>query len=139
MTVYQKAGLEDVWNLRHLAMWPDKPIDFIKLNDDSEGLHLGIYENSCLISVLSIYQKPDQPGSAVIRKVCTHPNRQNQGLASSLIQQAVQLLKEQQIETVTLDARVHAVSFYERLGFQTVGDPFLKYGKLYQKMVCSIR
>jgi hypothetical protein len=31
---------EDTWELRRQVMWPDKEIDYVKLNDDSSGLVL---------------------------------------------------------------------------------------------------
>jgi len=31
---------QETYNLRHEVMWPDKPLDFVKLDNDEEGLYL---------------------------------------------------------------------------------------------------
>ncbi|MCF0259476.1 MAG: GNAT family N-acetyltransferase [Erysipelotrichaceae bacterium] len=139
MIKFERAKLEDVWNLRHVAMWPDRPIDFIKQNSDSEGIHLGIYENDSLICVLSIDKLSEFAGAAVIRKLCTRPDRQREGLASLLMTHALEMLKEKKIKTVSLDARVYVVPFYKRFGFRPLGRGFVKYGRPFQKMICSFR
>ena len=135
MTEIHNAGLEDVWNLRHTAMWPDQPIDFVKLKDDRQGVHLGLFTDGSLVSVLSIFKDESGSHNAVIRKVCTHPDCRHQGFASSLIKEALRQMEADHVEAVFLDSRISAVPFYERLGFEKTGDVFEKYGKDYQKMV----
>ncbi len=41
MTV-NEANYEDVLRIRQLALYPDKDIDFVKLPDDEQGIHMGV-------------------------------------------------------------------------------------------------
>ncbi len=44
---------QETYKLRHQVMWPDKPIEFVKLNDDENGIHFGLLKDSNIISVVS--------------------------------------------------------------------------------------
>lgn len=43
----------ETWPLRHKVMWPNKPLDFVVLPIDEEGIHYGLFENKILVSVIS--------------------------------------------------------------------------------------
>lgn len=53
--IISEAPYEDVLGLRRQVMYPDKDIEFVKLPDDDRGLHIGVYENDDLVSVMSIF------------------------------------------------------------------------------------
>ena len=41
--------------LRHKVMWSDKPLAFVILEEDEKGKHFGLFEDSRLISVISVF------------------------------------------------------------------------------------
>ena len=45
----------ETWPLRHKVMWPSKPIEFVVLPNDDEGLHFGLFDDEILISVISLF------------------------------------------------------------------------------------
>ncbi|MBD3671080.1 MAG: GNAT family N-acetyltransferase [Gammaproteobacteria bacterium] len=51
-----------------------------------------------------------------------------QGIGTRMIQRLVDLGREQSLAQVYLDAQVHATAFYERLGFQVMGNEFMDAG-----------
>jgi len=51
-----------------------------------------------------------------------------EGYGRALIEEARRLLKERQVTAWWCNARVTALPFYERLGLERVGEPFLIEG-----------
>jgi hypothetical protein len=49
----KEISASETWPLRHKVMWPNKPLGFIVLSNDAEGIHYGLFENKILISVIS--------------------------------------------------------------------------------------
>ena len=39
----KETELEKVWELRYKVMYPERDIEYVKLEDDEKGIHLGIY------------------------------------------------------------------------------------------------
>ena len=66
----------DTWEIRHKVMWPNESIDFIKLPADKSGLHFGLWIDSQLISVISLFIKED---TAQFRKFATLVEYQGKG------------------------------------------------------------
>jgi ElaA protein len=62
--------------------------------------------------------------STRIGRVVTHPDHRGAGLAAILIRSAA----EQVGGTIRLDAQVHLRSWYEGLGFEVCGPPFVEDG-----------
>lgn len=128
----ETVALEDVLQLRHEVMWPNKPLEFVKVPKDEQALHLGITEDGSLISVLSLFDEED---SMQFRKFCTREDKQNQGYGSALLKEAIHLAKDKRYKSLWCDARAGKTDFYAKLGFVQEGGPYEKYGKPYVKMV----
>jgi len=43
------------WEIRHKVMWPDKPIEFVQLEEDNKGLHFGVFDQEKLVSIVSCF------------------------------------------------------------------------------------
>ena len=59
---------EETYNLRHEVMWSDKPQEFVILDNDDEGVHFGVWKNSEIIAVVSLFMKDNH---AQFRKLAT--------------------------------------------------------------------
>ena len=60
---------------------------------------------------------------AVIMRVAVHPQAQGQGIASRLMAQALDILRDRKIRTVELDVeipKIDAKRLYEKFGFKTL-------------------
>jgi hypothetical protein len=42
---------EETWEIRHKEMWPEKPLDFVKLPQDQDGIHYGLFVKEELVSI----------------------------------------------------------------------------------------
>ncbi len=117
---------DETWALRYKVMWPDKPLDFVILPNDEEGLHYGLFENEQLISVISMFVKGEQ---AQFRKFATDTAYQGKGYGSKLLTYLIDTAKGVNIKELTCDARVTAIGFYEKFGMETDSEVFQKSGK----------
>jgi len=57
-----------------------------------------------------------------------------QGTGTRLVAALVEAAREVGLNSVDLDSQVHAVGFYEKLGFETCGDVFMEAGIPHQNM-----
>lgn len=119
---------EQVWQLRHKVMWPEKDFDFIKLKDDDEGTHYGLFEGEELISVVSIFIRGVE---AQFRKFATLSTHQNKGYGSKLLNWVLSEAKRMGVKRIYCNARVEKASFYEKFGLSKTDATFSKSGKDY--------
>ncbi len=56
------------------------------------------------------------------------------GVGFALLQQAIKMHQQQGVKLITLSAQTHAISFYEKAGFEVVGKPYLDAGILHVDM-----
>ena len=58
-----------------------------------------------------------------------HPNEKRKGIASSLIQHALDKCNERGTDTVYVEASICARPVFEKIGFQTIAEKEVKIGK----------
>jgi GNAT superfamily N-acetyltransferase len=126
---------DETWALRHRVMWPDKPLDFVILPNDADGLHYGLFENGQLISVISMFIKGEQ---AQFRKFATAKAYQGKGFGSKLLMYLINKAKDLGIRELNCDARITATGFYEKFGMKVDSGIFQKSGKDYVRMSLRI-
>ena len=56
------------------------------------------------------------------------------GVGSALLNKAVAVYRQQNMQNVTLSAQIHAVPFYEKAGFEVCGKPYLDANILHVDM-----
>ena len=125
------APLPAVLAMRQAVMYPQESLDFVKLEDDEAGLHLGVYEAGELVSVISLFEKA---GQAQFRKFATRTDQQGKGYGSALLQYVMDYAKQQGNKVIWCNARTTATAIYTRFGMQAVGSTWQKYGLEFIKM-----
>ncbi len=119
----EQIRYELTWRIRHAAMHPELEFDFVKLKNDTEGMHFGLYADDYLKSVISIFND----GSVYqFRKFATLPMVQRQGYGTMLLEHVIDYVKERGATKLWCNARLSVASYYERFGF-------LKTDKHYEK------
>lgn len=106
-------------------MYPDKPFDFVKLPNDFDGLHFGLYRDHQLTGVVSLFQESD---SYQFRKLAVLPEWQRLGYGSALLNYVTDFCKIQVAEKLWCNARVDAKAFYAKFGFAETEISFTKNG-----------
>lgn len=121
----------ETWQLRHRVMWADKPFDDIKLPNDDDGLHFGLFNDGILLSVVSVFIENN---SAQFRKFATEISEQGKGYGAKLLNRLIQECINQNITTFWCNARTSVSGFYEKFGLTIVSDAWIKDGIEYVKM-----
>ncbi|MGH8991374.1 MAG: GNAT family N-acetyltransferase [Acidimicrobiia bacterium] len=100
--------------------------------DDRPGaFHLGarLVAGGPIVAVASLSpeptpHRPERP-AARLRGMVTEPDLQGQGLGRVLLAEATARLRVDGVEVLWANARDNALGFYDRLGFETLGEGFL--------------
>lgn len=129
--IISEAPYQDVLNMRKQVMYPNQDIDFVKLTDDEKGLHIGVFENEELVSVMSIFLE----GRAVqFRKLATRVDMQGKGYATALMQWLIDYANDLKFERLWCNARMEATDFYKKFGYEETTTCFEKNGYNYVVM-----
>lgn len=121
----RRISAEATWPLRHAAMWPDHPVEFVQLENDAAGIHYGLYQDDLLISVVSFFR---QGKSLQFRKFATLPRFQGKGYGSKLLYFALEEQCQSSVKMVWCNARIDKKSYYSRFGLQPTDQHFTKGG-----------
>jgi len=113
----------DTYPLRHQVLWPDKPLDYVKVKNDEAGQHFGAFLEGQLVAVISLFMEEDD---ARFRKFATDPAHQRQGIGSALLRHITAEAQRQGRRRLWCDARQDSAAFYVRFGFQPEGAEFFK-------------
>ncbi|GGF28242.1 GNAT family N-acetyltransferase [Echinicola rosea] len=116
---------EDTWDLRHRVMWPDQPIDYVKLDEDRHGQHFGLIEGDKILAVISTFVKD---GQAQFRKFATETSQQGKGLGSMLLRHVITYLEKEGVDRIWCNARADKTAFYEKFGLEKTPQTFVKGG-----------
>ncbi len=114
----------ETWPLRHQVMWPNMPFDYVKLSNDAEGRHYGLFVNSNLVSVVSLFI--DEQHTAQFRKLATLPQHQGKGYASKLINEVFNYSKENRLVKIWCNARKDKLQFYKKFGMIATENTYIK-------------
>lgn len=123
--------LADVWRMRQMVMYPAESLDFVKLEEDAAGLHLGVYINGELVSVISVFE---DRGRVQFRKFATRTDQQGKGYGTALLQYVMDWAKHHNKQSIWCNARLTATAIYKKFGMQATGDAWQKYGLDFIKM-----
>lgn len=135
MNDIEQITQELTWKLRQKELYPDLPIEAIKLPEDNLGTHLGLFYENKLATVVSLFQKENH---LQFRKLATDSKYQRLGLGSKMVNYVIGYAKEKQLQKVWCNARLSATGFYKKLGFTEIGGVFSKDGIDYVIMEITI-
>ncbi|MFP3126160.1 GNAT family N-acetyltransferase [Ectobacillus funiculus] len=127
-TTVTKVNKEEAWELRHKVMWPDKDLDYIKLEDDDVGIHFGLFKENILISVISLFISNEE---GQFRKFATLQQEQGKGYGSMLLDYVIKEARNRGVKRIWCNARENKVNFYKKFGLQESNYGFTKGGRFY--------
>ncbi|WP_080057393.1 GNAT family N-acetyltransferase [Spirosoma aerolatum] len=121
---------EQTYPLRHAVLWPDKPFEYVKVENDSEGYHFGAFRADELLAVISLFVDGNM---ARFRKFAARSDYQRRGIGTQLLNQVIDEARRLGASTLWCDARLDAADFYRRFGMEAVSDVFYKGAIPYAK------
>jgi GNAT superfamily N-acetyltransferase len=131
----KRISKEQAWQIRQLVMWPDRDIEYVKLANDDEGIHYGLFHDQRLVSVVSLFT--DQL-EAQFRKFATLEQDQGKGHGSKLLSYIVEEARTLGFQKIWCNARRNKASFYAKFGFIETEQLFTKCGLDYVIMKKSL-
>lgn len=111
--------------IRHRVMWPNKPIAFVKLPNDENARHFGLFINGEITSIISLFVENNE---AQFRKFATLVEFQGLGYGTILLENIIDLITEERIERLWCNARVEKSKFYEKFNLKLTNEKFKKGG-----------
>ncbi|SMC60297.1 GNAT family N-acetyltransferase [Pedobacter africanus] len=121
----QQISFDLTWRIRHEVMYPNLPFDSIKLDNDKEGTHFGLYIDNKLTAVVSLFHKND---SYQFRKFATIVAAQGKGFGTQLLEHIISYVKNAGGKKLWCNARVSATGFYSKFGFATTRQTSVSNG-----------
>ena len=100
--------------------------DATQLEDEVSDFHLAAYRGDRLVGCLVLTPKDD--GQLKMRQVAVRETMQGSGVGRKMVAESERVALELGYTVMTLNARATAVEFYEKLGYEVVGEPFTEVG-----------
>ncbi len=116
-------------------MWPNKPRDFVRLENDDRGKHFGLFKNNRLVSVISLFETENV---VQFRKFATLVEFQGKGYGSQLLRHIINYCQKKEYSKIWCNARENKTSFYQKFGFKLTEKSFMKSGIEYIIMEKSL-
>ena len=104
---------------------------------DSLHLHFAALDG-CLLVGTALLVPPTADQTAKIRQVAVDPSRAREGIGTRLIHEAEAQAARLGARTVTLNARLPSVPFYERLAYRQEGEVFTEVTIPHIRMVKTL-
>lgn len=114
---------EATYALRHHVLWPDKPREYVQMENDAAGHHFGAFQQGELVAVISLFV---EGRDARFRKFATRPDCQGHGLGTALLHHVFKEARRLGAQRIWCDARQDSAGFYARFGMEPQGETFHK-------------
>ena len=126
MLEIRSATFEEILNLRHAVLRAGRPLEsaYYPGDESGAGVHWGAWSGSELTACVSLYSV--EGPSTQLRGAATAPHWRNQGIGEALMRAAIAAwwADERAPRDLWCNARVAAITLYERLGFVAEGERF---------------
>ena len=97
-------------------------------DEDDETLHLGLFKDGELVGIASFMRASNSAfegnGQFQLRGMATAAKAQGRGYGRMLLEQAEKSLKEKGVRFVWCNARIIALDFYLKMGYEVQGSVF---------------
>ena len=118
----------DIRPLRQRVLRPEQPFEStLYPGDDLPGtVHLGAFDGEVLVGIASLYREPreGEDDGWRLRGMATIPEVRGRGLGAALLDACLEHAAAAGGAEVWCNARVPAIGFYERAGFEVASDRF---------------
>jgi len=107
------------------------------LSQEANYWHFGLFDDNAgkgqqLLACLIIVPLDKHHG--LLKQMAVDPQNQGQRLGKQLIAEAEQYLTTQGMKQLELSARQQAIGFYQKLGYQPIGEPYIEVTISHQLM-----
>lgn len=110
--------------IRRKILRDNDPLVSVEFDGDfnETTIHLGCFKDDELCGILTLIEL--EKGIFQMRGMAVLEEHQGKGVGREIIEFTEELLNENQIQKIVLNARIKAVGFYQKLGYEVVSDEF---------------
>jgi len=114
-------------SLRNRVLRPDQPDKTWPYDTDPHAVHLAAYLDERLVGCATIFPSPyeELPIAWQLRGMAVDPDVQGHGIGRQLLEAAVGIAAAAGAPLMWAYGRISALGFYQRLGWEAVGDEFV--------------
>ncbi|MVN21774.1 GNAT family N-acetyltransferase [Mucilaginibacter arboris] len=123
--IIKSITAEQTWPIRQKVMYPEFEIDKVKLADDAQGRHFGLFVADELTVVVSLFVKDE---ALQFRKLATLTAQQGKGYGRQMMEFILDLASAENLETIWCNARLTASKFYKTFGLEVSGESWQQNG-----------
>lgn len=128
MIVITEIKAEDTYPIRKAILREGMTLSHEMIGDhEAETLHLGLFESDELVCIGSFMKASKEifKGSQFqLRGMASAKTAQGKGYGKLLLQEAELRLEQRGIDVVWCNARIVALDFYKKMGYQLTGSVF---------------
>ena len=125
MSHIEQIPPELTWSIRRQVLYPDQEFGKAILEDDDDGMHLGLFYDNKLICVVSLFRKED---AMHLRKFATLEEYQSRGFGSELLGYLIDIAKGENYNRIWCNSSKNASGFYAKFGFVETEKNYHKDG-----------
>lgn len=130
MMKIQNISSTHTFLVRHPVLRAGKPIESCVFDDDNltTTKHFGLFIEEKLVGVVSVFKKNNtifnKENQFQIRGMAVLLEFQKKGFGENLVKHCENYVKSVNGAVIWFNARESAVPFYEKLGYNKIGNPF---------------
>ena len=106
-----------------------------ELKNDEEDILFGAFLPNGGRLVACCILKPLENGEVKLRQMAVDEDQQGKGMGTAMLSFAEYAATREGFLKITLHAREVAVGFYQKYGYEIIGEPFVEVGISHYKMV----
>lgn len=128
-------GFDELIYLRDLLLRQPLGLEFTPedLSLEYTSTHFAAYSNDDAL-LGTLVMKPLKKGQIKMRQVAVFPRYQKMGIGQKMVKASEVFSMENGFKEIVLSARVPAIPFYEKLGYQVVSEMYEEVGIEHFKM-----
>ena len=130
MEIIKNITVSETFLVRQPVLRPGKALKSCEFEGDNleTTCHFGLFIDEKLIGIVSVFTTKNTafttPNQFQIRGMAILPKFQKQGFGQKLVNHCEEYIQDQKGTLIWFNARENAVSFYEKLHYKKIGDPF---------------
>lgn len=134
-TPFGSAAYVQTLQLRHRILRVPLGLDLFAENlaAEKDHRHFSLWQDNSLLACLVIV--PLSERKVKLRQMAVNDQYQRRGFGQQLVARVEKQLASEGVNQIELHARVTALPFYLRSGYQSVGEIFIEVGIPHQEMI----
>ncbi len=112
--------------------------DFGWEKNDVNSWHFVALEDRTVIGCVVLVRLDEKGSKTQLIQMAVEKRLQGQGIGRLLVEQLIAFSSENNVSEIQIHARDEVTSFYERLGFEVVGEPFEEVGIKHRHMLMRL-